>query len=79
MALSYCKGIGLTKIGAFESTFKEETETDLFGEQVVLTGSIPKLLQSSFKVLLDSGYSPLASWFVCYYELKTIVDMFHSR
>lgn len=79
LALSYCKGIGLTKIGAFESTFKEETETDLFGEQVVLTGSIPKLLQSSFKVLLDSGYSPLASWFVCYYELKTIVDMFHSK
>ena len=79
LALSYCKGIGLTKIGAFESTFKEETETDLFGEQVVLTGGIPRILQSSFKVLLDAGYSPLASWFVCYYELKTIVDMFHSK
>ena len=79
LVLSYCKGIGLTRAGVFESTFKEETETDLFGEQVVLTGGIPKLLQSSFKVLLESGYSPLVSWFVCYYELKTIVDMFHSK
>ena len=79
LVLSYCKGIGLTRTGVFESTFKEETETDLFGEQVVLTGGIPRLLQSSFKVLLESGYNPLVSWFVCYYELKTIVDMFHSK
>ncbi len=79
LILSYCKAIGLTRMGVFESTFKEETETDLFGEQIVLTGGIPKLIQSSFKVLLEEGYSPLVSWFVCYYEVKTIVDMFHDK
>ena len=77
--LSYCHAIGMTRIGAFESTFKEETETDLFGEQVILTGGIPKLIQSSYKVLLEAGYSPITAWFVCYYELKTIVDMFHTK
>ena len=79
LALAYCKGIGLTRMGVFESTFKEETETDLFGEQMVLTGGIPKLIQLSYKVLLEEGYSPITAWFVCYYELKTIVDMFHSK
>ena len=79
LLLSYCKAIGLTRMGVFESTFKEETETDLFGEQVILTGSIPKLIQTSYKVLLEEGYSPISAWFVCYYELKTIVDMFHSK
>ena len=77
--LSYSKAIGGTKKVAFKSTFKEETETDLFGEQSILTGGLPKLLQKSFKVLLDRGYSPVVSWFVCYYELKTIVDMFHNK
>ena len=76
---AYSKAIGSTKICAFLSTFKEETETDLFGEQVILTGGIPKIIQSSYKVLLESGYSPAVSWLVCYYELKTIVDMFHSK
>ena len=79
VALSYCRAIGLTRMGVFESTFKEETETDLFGEQIILTGGIPKLIQSSYKVLLEEGYSPVTAWFVCYYELKTIVDMFHSK
>jgi len=79
LLLSYCKAIGLTRMGVFESSFKEETETDLFGEQVILTGGIPKIIQSSYKVLLEAGYSPVTSWFVCYYELKTIVDMFHSK
>ena len=79
LLLSYCKAIGLTRMGVFESTFKEETETDLFGEQIILTGGIPKLIQSSYKVLLEEGYSPVTAWFVCYYELKTIVDMFHSK
>ena len=79
LLLSYCKAIGLTRMGVFESTFKEETETDLFGEQMILTGGIPKLIQLSYKVLLEEGYSPIAAWFVCYYELKTIVDMFHSK
>ena len=79
VVLSYCKAVGLTRMGVFESTFKEETETDLFGEQIILTGGIPKLIQSSFKVLLEYGYSPITAWFVCYYELKTIVDMFHTK
>ena len=79
LLLSYCKAIGLTRMGVFESTFKEETETDLFGEQIILTGGLPKLIQSSYKVLLEAKYSPITAWFVCYYELKTIVDMFHSK
>ena len=77
--LAYCRAIGLTKSGVVKSTFKEETETDLFGEQIILTGGIPKIIQSSYKVLLESGYSPAVSWLVCYYELKTIVDMFHAK
>ena len=77
--LSYCKAIGLTRMGVFESTFKEETETDLFGEQIILTGGIPKLIQSAYKVLLEANYNPITAWFVCYYELKTIVDLFHSK
>ena len=79
LVLAYCKAIGLTKSGVVKSTFREETETDLFGEQMVLTGGIPKLIQSSYKVLLEGGYSPAIAWMVCYYELKTIVDMFHSK
>ena len=79
LVLAYCKAIGLTKSGVLKSTFREETETDLFGEQMVLTGGIPKLIQSSYKVLLEGGYSPAIAWMVCYYELKTIVDMFHSK
>ena len=79
IALAWAKGIGSTRAGVIQTTFKEETETDLFGEQIILTGGIPKLIQSSYKVLLESGYSPAVSWLVCYYELKTIVDMFHSK
>ncbi len=79
LALSYSKAIGLTRMGVFGSTFKEETETDLFGEQIILTGGIPKLMQSAYKVLLEANYNPVTAWFVCYYELKTIVDMFHSK
>ena len=79
IALSYSKAIGLTRMGVFESTFKEETETDLFGEQIILTGGIPKLIQSAYKVLLEANYNPITAWFVCYYELKTIVDLFHSK
>jgi ketol-acid reductoisomerase len=79
LTLSYCKAIGLTRMGVFKSTFKEETETDLFGEQIILTGGIPKLIQSAYKVLLEANYNPITAWFVCYYELKTIVDLFHSK
>ena len=79
IALEYCKSIGLTTAGVVKTTFAEETETDLFGEQVVLTGSIPKLIQISYEVLIDQGYSPAISWLVCYYEVKTIIEMFHSK
>ena len=79
MALSYSKAIGGTRSAAFKSTFKEETETDLFGEQVVLTGGIPKLIQNSFKVMVDAGYSPITAWFVSYYEVKLIVDLFNEN
>ena len=77
--LAYAKAIGLTRIGVIETTFKEETETDLFGEQAILTGGIPKLIQSSYKVLLEKNYNPAVAWLVCYYELKTIVDVFHKK
>ena len=79
LALSYSMAIGLTRFGVFETSFKEETETDLFGEQAVLVGGVPRLIQAAYQVLIDSGYSPITSWLVCYYELKTIVDMFHSK
>tara|TARA_B110000467_G_scaffold44810_1_gene41067 strand:- start:946 stop:1959 length:1014 start_codon:yes stop_codon:yes gene_type:complete len=79
MALSYSKAIGGTRSATFKSTFKEETETDLFGEQAVLTGGIPKLIQKSFKVMVESGYSPITAWFVSYYEVKLIVDLFNDN
>ena len=79
LALSYSKAIGGTRSATFKSTFKEETETDLFGEQVVLTGGIPKLIQNSFKVMVESGYSPIVAWFVSYYEVKLIVDLFNEN
>ena len=76
---SYSKAIGGTRICAFMSTFKEETETDLYGEQVILTGGLPAYINKSLKVLLEPGYDPVVAWFVCYYELKTIVDLFHEE
>ena len=76
---AYGKAIGSGRICLFLSSFKEETETDLYGEQVLLTGGIPKMIEKSLKVLLEDGYSPLASWFVCYYEIKMIVDLFHEK
>jgi len=79
VALSYSKAIGGTRSAAFRSTFKEETETDLFGEQAVLTGGIPRLIQNSFKVMVESGYSPIVAWFVSYYEVKLIVDLFNKK
>ena len=79
IALSYAKAIGSSRAAVFLSTFKEETETDLFGEQVILTGSIPLIIIESYKVLLEEGYSPIVSWFVCFYELKTIVDLMFEK
>ena len=79
IALSYAKAIGSSRAAVFLSTFREETETDLFGEQVLLTGSIPLIIIESYKVLLEEGYSPIVSWFVCFYELRTIVDLMFEK
>jgi ketol-acid reductoisomerase len=78
-ALAYAKAIGSSRAAVFTSTFKEETETDLFGEQVILTGSIPMIIIESYKVLLEEGYDPLISWFVCFYELKTITNLMFEK
>ncbi|MAV58677.1 MAG: ketol-acid reductoisomerase [Candidatus Marinimicrobia bacterium] len=77
--LSYSYNIGGTKIGAIKSSFKEECETDLFGEQVVLCGGIPKLIKMAFNTLVKSGYQPVVAWFVCFYEVKLIVDLFFEK
>ena len=76
---SYGLAVGSSRVCLFTSTFKEETETDLFGEQVLLTGGIPYYINKSLKVLLEAGYSPQVAWFVCYYEIKTIIDLFHEK
>ena len=73
--LEYSKAIGGTRACCFQSTFKEETETDLYGEQISLTGIIPMIINESFKVLLEAGYSPTVSWFVSFYEVKNIADL----
>ncbi len=73
--LEYSKAIGGTRTCCFQSTFKEETETDLYGEQISLTGIIPMIINESFKVLLEAGYSPTVSWFVSFYEVKNIADL----
>ena len=79
IALSYSYYIGGTKIGAFKSTFEEECETDLFGEQIILCGGIPKLIKMAFNTLVEAGYQPIVAWFVCFYEVKMIVDLFFEK
>ena len=78
MALAYCKGIGSTKAGVIETTFKEETETDLFGEQAVLCGGVSRLVQSGFETLVEAGYQPEIAYFECLHELKLIVDLMYE-
>ena len=78
-ALAYAKAIGSGRAAIFVSTFKEETDTDLFGEQVILTSSIPIIIIESYKALLEEGYDPVVSWFVCFYELKTIVSLMFEK
>ncbi len=77
MALAYAKGLGSTKVGVIETTFKEETETDLFGEQVVLCGGLSKLIQTGFEVLVEAGYQPEIAYFECLHEVKLITDLIH--
>jgi ketol-acid reductoisomerase len=77
-ALAYARGIGATRAGVIETTFKEETETDLFGEQVVLCGGITELVKAGFETLVEAGYQPEIAYFECLHELKLIVDLFYQ-
>ena len=74
-ALAYAKGLGGTRAGVIETTFKEETETDLFGEQVVLCGGASELIKAGFDTLVDAGYQPEIAYFECLHELKLITDL----
>jgi ketol-acid reductoisomerase len=77
LALSYAKGIGSTRAGVIETTFTEETETDLFGEQTVLCGGVSALVKAGFETLVDAGYQPEVAYFECLHELKLIVDLMY--
>jgi ketol-acid reductoisomerase len=77
LSLSYSKGIGCTRAGVLETTFKEETETDLFGEQAVLCGGIAALVKAGFETLVEAGYQPEIAYFECLHELKLIVDLIY--
>ena len=78
MGLAYAKGIGGTRGGVIETTFAEETETDLFGEQAVLCGGVSELVKAAFETLVDAGYQPEMAYFECMHELKLIVDLFYQ-
>jgi ketol-acid reductoisomerase len=76
-ALAYASGIGATRAGVIETTFKEETETDLFGEQAVLCGGVSELIKAGFDTLVEAGYQPEIAFFECMHELKLIVDLIY--
>lgn len=78
IALAYAKGIGCSRAGVLETTFAEETETDLFGEQAVLCGGVPQLMKAGFNLLVDAGYQPEIAYFECLHELKLIVDLIYK-
>jgi ketol-acid reductoisomerase len=78
LALSYAKGIGGTRAGAIKTTFTEETETDLFGEQAVLCGGVSELIKAGFDTLVDAGYQPEIAYFECMHEMKLIVDLMYE-
>ncbi len=78
LALSYGKGVGGTRAGILETTFEEETVTDLFGEQVVLCGGVSSLIKASFETLVEAGYQPEVAYFECCHELKLIVDLIYK-
>jgi ketol-acid reductoisomerase len=79
LALAYAKGIGCTRGGVIETTFKDETETDLFGEQAVLCGGASALVQAGFETLVEAGYDPQMAYFECLHELKLIVDLMYEK
>jgi ketol-acid reductoisomerase len=78
LALAYAKGIGCTRAGVIATTFAEETETDLFGEQAVLCGGVSRLIQAGWETLVDAGYQPEIAYFECLHELKLIVDLLYE-
>ncbi|ROQ92336.1 ketol-acid reductoisomerase [Desulfosoma caldarium] len=77
-ALAYARGIGATRAGVMETTFQEETETDLFGEQAVLCGGVSELIKAGFETLVEAGYQPEIAFFECMHELKLIVDLIYQ-
>jgi len=79
LALAYAKGIGCTRGGVIETSFKDETETDLFGEQAVLCGGASALVQAGFETLVEAGYDPKMAYFECLHELKLIVDLMYEK
>src|SRR3954449_2544585 len=79
VALAYAKGIGCTRGGVIETSFKDETETDLFGEQAVLCGGASELVQAGFETLVEAGYDPQMAYFECLHELKLIVDLMYEK
>lgn len=78
IALAYAKGIGGTRAGVIQTTFKEETETDLFGEQAVLCGGVTELMKAGFETLVEAGYQPEIAYFECLHEMKLIVDLIYE-
>ena len=78
VALAYAKGIGATRAGVLDTTFKEETETDLFGEQVILCGGLTELIKAAYETLVDAGYQPESAYFECLHEVKLIVDLIYE-
>lgn len=77
-ALAYAKGVGCTRAGVLETTFREETETDLFGEQTVLCGGLSALIKTAYETLVEAGYQPELAYFECLHEVKLIVDLFYQ-
>ena len=78
VALAYARGIGCTRAGVLDTTFKEETETDLFGEQTVLCGGVSALIKAGFETLVEAGYQPESAYFECMHEMKLIVDLMYQ-
>ncbi len=79
LGLAYAKGIGATRAGVIETTFKDETETDLFGEQSVLCGGLTELVRAGFETLVEAGYDPQLAYFECMHEVKLIVDLMYEK
>ncbi len=79
LVLAYAKGIGCTRAGVIETTFRNETETDLFGEQAVLCGGVTELVRAGYETLVDAGYDPRLAYFECLHELKLIVDLMYEK